>query len=65
MKKILIGLGVLIIAAVVVGIIYAPKIFNKKGRGIACTMEAKLCSDGSAVGRVGPNCEFALCPSDK
>jgi len=29
---------------------------------IACTMEAKLCPDGSAVGRTGPNCEFAPCP---
>lgn len=29
----------------------------------ACTMEAKLCPDGSAVGRTGPNCEFATCPS--
>jgi len=29
---------------------------------VACTMEAKLCPDGSAVGRTGPNCEFAPCP---
>lgn len=29
---------------------------------IACTQEAKLCPDGSAVGRIGPNCEFADCP---
>jgi len=29
----------------------------------ACTMEAKICPDGSAVGRVGPNCEFAPCPN--
>src|SRR3989338_5053959 len=29
---------------------------------IACTQEAKLCPDGSAVGRTGPNCEFAECP---
>jgi len=29
---------------------------------VACTMEAKICPDGSAVGRVGPNCEFAPCP---
>lgn len=29
---------------------------------IACTMEAKLCPDGTAVGRTGPNCEFAACP---
>jgi len=31
--------------------------------GKACTMEAKLCPDGSAVGRTGPNCEFAECPA--
>lgn len=29
---------------------------------VACTMEAKICPDGSAVGRQGPNCEFAKCP---
>jgi hypothetical protein len=29
---------------------------------VACTMEAKVCPDGSTVGRVGPNCEFAACP---
>lgn len=27
-----------------------------------CTMEAKLCPDGSYVGRSGPNCAFAPCP---
>lgn len=32
---------------------------------IACTMDAKICPDGSAVGRVGPNCEFAACPAPK
>ncbi|OGG41598.1 hypothetical protein A2837_00185 [Candidatus Kaiserbacteria bacterium RIFCSPHIGHO2_01_FULL_46_22] len=29
---------------------------------VACTQEAKLCPDGSYVGRVGPECEFAACP---
>ncbi|MFA5936060.1 MAG: hypothetical protein WC787_04380 [Patescibacteria group bacterium] len=29
---------------------------------VACTMEAKICPDGSSVGRQGPNCEFAPCP---
>jgi len=29
---------------------------------VMCTMEAKLCPDGSAVGRHGPRCEFDLCP---
>ncbi|HEY4505987.1 MAG TPA: hypothetical protein VJJ24_00835 [Candidatus Paceibacterota bacterium] len=31
-------------------------------RPVACTEEAKICPDGSAVGRVGLNCEFAACP---
>ncbi len=29
---------------------------------VACTMDAKICPDGSAVGRTAPNCEFAACP---
>jgi hypothetical protein len=28
----------------------------------ACTMDAKVCPDGSYVGRVAPSCEFAPCP---
>ena len=31
------------------------------GGGVACTEEAKICPDGSAVGRTGPNCQF-VCP---
>lgn len=30
---------------------------------VACTQEAKICPDGSSVGRTGPNCEFSLCPA--
>ena len=30
--------------------------------GVSCTLEAKICPDGSAVGRQGPSCEFAPCP---
>lgn len=30
--------------------------------GVMCTMEAKICPDGSAVGRSGPDCEFTACP---
>lgn len=30
--------------------------------GQYCTMDAKLCPDGSYVSRSGPNCEFAQCP---
>jgi hypothetical protein len=31
--------------------------------GMMCTTEAKICPDGSGVGRTGPNCEFAPCPA--
>lgn len=31
--------------------------------GTICTKDAKLCSDGSSVGREAPNCEFAACPN--
>lgn len=30
---------------------------------VVCTEEAKICPDGTSVGRVGPNCEFEKCPS--
>jgi outer membrane protein OmpA-like peptidoglycan-associated protein len=34
------------------------------GAVTACTKEAKICPDGSAVGRQGPTCEFAPCPGE-
>lgn len=51
------------------GGIYAYK--NRAGgpegdgdNNLACTMDAKLCPDGSYVGRIGPDCQFALCPGE-
>ncbi len=32
---------------------------------IACTQEAKLCDDDSAVGRAGPECKFDPCPLEQ
>ena len=32
--------------------------------GVACSADAKICPDGSAVGRSAPNCEFAPCPGE-
>lgn len=29
-----------------------------------CTMDAKLCPDGSSVSRTGPDCAFAPCPGE-
>jgi hypothetical protein len=31
----------------------------------ACAREAKMCPDGTAVGRVPPDCEFTACPEAK
>ena len=53
-------IALLAIAAYVVGaMFFSPKSTSPK----ACTAEAKICPDGSSVGRTGPNCEFAACPS--
>lgn len=38
------------------------KVIPKMGQK-ACTMEAKVCPDGTSVGRVAPSCDFAPCPS--
>lgn len=37
---------------------------DPKSIGVACTMEAKICPDGSSVGRTGPKCEFEKCPGE-
>jgi hypothetical protein len=46
--------------------IYNPEPINYKNPDehelTACSMEAKLCPDGSYVGRSGPKCEFSPCP---
>ncbi len=56
------------IAIIVLVLIVGFALLSKKISpvpGKACTMEAKLCPDGTAVGRSGPNCEFSACPEVK
>ncbi|MCE9643860.1 hypothetical protein K8Q93_01275 [Candidatus Parcubacteria bacterium] len=61
-----IGIGALALLTVLIGFTLWPA--ERGGPGpfgsapVACTMEAKLCPDGSSVGRTGPDCEFAVCP---
>ena len=53
------------IVAVIVLLLVGAMFFIKSKQieaPVACTEEAKLCSDGTAVGRTGPLCEFAECP---
>lgn len=56
-----IALAILVLGVAVAGIAawraYAP------GMVRGCTAEARICPDGTAVGRSGPNCEFAACPN--
>lgn len=42
---------------------YCQEYFSGAGGSVMCPMDAKICPDGSAVGRVAPSCEFAACPS--
>jgi plastocyanin len=53
---------VLIILVLIGGIAYAYMRNSPDQDAVVCTMDAKLCPDGTYVGRIGPNCEFALCP---
>lgn len=44
----------------------SAKIVSKKEKADhQCTLESKVCADGSSVGRTGDNCEFSPCPEDK
>lgn len=56
----------LVIIIVLIGIILAGAgyYFFHKEESVMCTLDAKECSDGSFVGRVLPDCEFALCPGE-
>ncbi len=55
MKKIIL-IGLLMLIILVSGCVEEQK---------GCTLEAKICPDGSTVGRVGPNCEFDPCPTQE
>jgi hypothetical protein len=56
----------LVFSAVLISllIISAVLIFLQRldQQSVGCTADAKICDDGSAVGREGPKCEFAACP---
>lgn len=56
---------VLILVLGVMGFLYRYTLENPQAgtpmEVSACTLEAKMCPDGSSVGRVGPSCAFATC----
>jgi len=64
-KYFLITILLLLILAGVAFAYVAYKNAPKQAHPVACTLEAKVCPDGTAVGREGPNCEFEACPAVK
>ena len=55
----------LIIAIIILVVLGGFYLFSSREQQTACTLEAKICPDGSSVGRVAPNCDFAPCPGEK
>ncbi len=53
--------GIIIIGVILVVLISSGCICEAQ-EPVACTEDARICPDGSAVGRVPPDCEFAPCP---
>lgn len=66
-QKTLIGIGVVVVILLAVVLLFTAlqdRLPAQEGEeeNIFCTLDAKLCPDGSYVGRVPPTCEFASCP---
>ena len=55
----------IIITTIIVMAIWWFGMRESEEEGVFCTMDAKLCPDGSYVGRIPPDCEFAPCPEVK
>lgn len=45
------------------GDLFSPTTGQRCNAAVACTMEVKVCPDGSYVGRQAPFCAFAACPA--
>lgn len=66
-KKIVTLIAVAVTLGAVYTAFYSDLVSNINLGGeekVFCTADAKQCPDGSYVGRVGPSCEFALCPGE-
>jgi len=60
------GIASIVIILIVVGALALGGYYywsKNSQKQVVCTEEANICPDGSSVGRTGPNCEFAACPT--
>ncbi len=53
----------IIIVIVLILIIISALIYFNKPQAVACTEDARICPDGTAVVRIPPDCEFEECPA--
>ena len=53
---------ILLILVCIGGVLYFYNKDTSVVEPVFCTQDAKLCPDGSYVGRTGPKCEFSECP---
>ena len=66
MKQLIAGIVIILVLGIA-GFVYRNALEHPAGQvatttpQTSCTQEAKMCPDGSAVGRTGPNCEFTKC----
>jgi hypothetical protein len=53
-----------VVSTGVLSVTVTNKLEEASKKPVACTLEAKLCPDGSFVTRTGSNCEFSACPAN-
>ena len=66
MKRVLVFFVILVLVTILY-FLFKSSVTNKNPEFdvvVACTLDAKVCSDGTTVGRVPPSCEFSLCPGE-
>ncbi|KND46849.1 MAG: hypothetical protein AB199_00210 [Parcubacteria bacterium C7867-004] len=61
MKQLLALLALILVGAF--GIFLYRNTLERPTEQVGCTLEAMICPDGSSVGRTGPECAFAACPT--
>ncbi|MFC1789387.1 hypothetical protein ACFLYY_00160 [Patescibacteria group bacterium] len=64
------GISLILVIIIIVGVLSVTGgiyyfLTNKTQESFSCPQETNICPDGSAVSRIGPDCEFAECPIDK
>lgn len=60
MKGLFLGIGFILLAGIG-GLVYRNAL-EHPSRPIVCPLDAKLCPDGTSVGRTGLSCTFPACP---